>query len=52
SFDKAKAEKLDEEAQNFFKSSPLSGFIKELQKSGLPSDNYPYYIVKGDLGDF
>jgi len=52
SFDKVKAEAFDKEAQVFFEASPMYKAIQEVQAAGLPGDNVPYYIVKGDLDAF
>ena len=52
SFDKERAETFDKEAQTFFEKSPMYKAVQGVQAAGLPGDNVPYYIVKGDLGAF
>lgn len=52
SFDRKTIEALDSAAQEYLKTSPLAGYIAEVQAEKLPKDNLPYYLIKGDLGQY
>lgn len=52
-FDKTRVQQYYEAAKkHVYETSPMAGFIDKVRKAGLPEDNVPYYVVKGELGEF
>lgn len=52
SYDKDFINSVRNAAIDFFEKSPMASYIAQVQKTGLPGDNLPYYIVHGELGEY
>lgn len=52
-FDKQRVENYYRISKEYvYQSAPMAVFLKQIKEAGLPEDNVPYYVVRGELGEF